>query len=71
MTNTASVNSQMQQLAESAVVSARDKFGVILDFTENSLQQLDTLLQQAYEGYKKVSSGGNPSSVSIENTVRI
>jgi hypothetical protein len=71
MTNTASVNSQMQQLAESAVVAARDKFGVILDFTENSLQQLDILLQQAYEGYIKVSSGGNPASVSIENTVRI
>jgi hypothetical protein len=65
------VNPQMQKLADSAVVAARDKFGVSLDFSENSLQQLETLLQQAHEGYKKASSGGNPASISIENTVRL
>jgi hypothetical protein len=50
--NPINVNPQMQQLAENVVVAARDKFEVNLDFTENSLQQLDTLLQQAHEGYK-------------------
>ena len=42
--NPIKVNSQMQQLADKAVAAARDKFGVSLDFSENSLQQLDTLL---------------------------
>jgi len=69
--NLINVNPQMQQLAESAVDAAKDKFGVSLDFSENSLQQLDTLLLQAHEGYKKTSSGGNPVNISIENTVRI
>lgn len=65
------VNPQMQQLADKAVVAARDKFGVALDFTENSLQPLEVLLQQAHEGYKQASSNGNPANIPIENTVRI
>ena len=65
------VNAQMQQLADKAVVAARDKFGVGLDFTENSLQPLEALLQQAHEGYQQASSSGNPANIPIENTVRI
>jgi len=61
----------MEQLADNAVVAAMEKFGVNLDFTENSLQQLDALLQQAHEGYKKATSGRNLVTVSIENTVRV
>ena len=55
MPNTASVNPQMQQLADNAVVAAKEKFEVSLDFTENSLQQLDVLLQHAHEGYQQAS----------------
>ena len=69
--NLINVNSQIKQLADTAVVAARDKFGVNLDFTEGSLQQLDTLLQQAYHRYKQSSSSGNPANISIDNTVRI
>ena len=66
--NLINVNPQMQKLAENAVTTARDKFGVSLDFTENSLQQLEMLLQQAHEGYKQTSSTGN---ISVENTVQV
>jgi len=69
--NPINVNAQMQKLADNAVAAAKEKFGVSLDFSENSLQQLDSLLQQAHEGYKKASGGGNPANISIENTVRV
>lgn len=62
--NLISVNPQMKQLADNAVVAAKEKFGVSLDFTENSLKQLDTLLEQAHVGYKKASSGKNPANIS-------
>jgi len=39
----------MQQIAEYAVRIASDKFGKWLDYTENSLENLEALLQQAYE----------------------
>jgi len=39
----------MQQLAEYAVHVAAEKFGKPLDYTENSLENLEALLQQAYE----------------------
>ena len=69
------VNPQMQKLADNAVIAARDKFGVYLDFTENSLQLLEILLQQAYEGYqesyKQSISNGNSINSSLENTVRV
>ncbi|MCJ7583333.1 MAG: hypothetical protein MUO30_00985 [Anaerolineales bacterium] len=61
----------MQQLANNAVNAAKDKFGIRLDFSENSLQQLEILLQQAHEGYKKVPSSGNSLNIPIENTVRV
>jgi hypothetical protein len=70
-TNLINVNPQMQKFAENAVIVARDKFGVNLDFTENSLQNLETLLQQAYDGYKQSAVSVNASNVSIENTVRV
>jgi hypothetical protein len=65
------VNSQMKQIADNAVTAARDKFGVTLDFTENSLEQLEVLLQQAHQGYKSASSSGNSPNTPIENTVRV
>lgn len=61
----------MQQLADNAVTAARDKFSISLDFTENSLQQLEILLQQAHEGYEQGKSSGNWSNAAIENTVRV
>jgi len=73
--NLTKVNPQMQKLADQAVTAARDKFGISLDFSENSLQLLEILLQQAHEGYKegyKQSVGnGNSINISIENTVRV
>jgi len=69
--NPTNVNSQMQQLANNAVIAAKDKFSINLDFTENSLQQLDVLLQQAHESYKKTTSSANSQNISIENTVGV
>jgi ribosomal protein L40E len=69
--NLINVNSQMQQLADKAVIATREKFGFSLDFTENSLQQLEVLLQQAHEHFKQASSSGNPLSIPIQNTVRM
>ena len=61
--NLINVNPKMQKLAGNAVTAANEKFGIHLDFTENSLQQLEMLLQKAHEQYKEkyklASSNGN------------
>ena len=73
--NLTKVNPQMERLAGQAVITARDKFGIQLDFSEASLGQLEVLLQQAYAGYKesyKRSVGDeNSLNVSMEITVRV
>jgi hypothetical protein len=69
--NLTNIDTQMRELADNAVTAAKDKFGVRLDYSENSLLQLELLLQQAHEAYKKTSSIGNSPNISIENTVRI
>jgi hypothetical protein len=68
--NLTNVNSQMQQLADNSIVATKEKFGVSLDFTENSLKQFEILLQQAHERYKQVSSIGISSNIPIESTVQ-
>jgi len=69
------VNPQMEKLADHAAITARNKFGIALDFTENSLQSLDLLLGQAHEGYtegyKQSLVNGNSINVPMENTVRV
>jgi hypothetical protein len=65
------VNLQMQKIADNAVSIAKDQFGVSLDFTEDSLGQLELLLQQADERYKQASSAENAPPIPIENTVRV
>ncbi|MGB8214932.1 MAG: zinc ribbon domain-containing protein [Anaerolineales bacterium] len=69
VSNPINVNSRMLQVADKAVLAAGDKFGVSLDYSENSLQQLDALLQQAHDSYKEATSDGIPENISIENTV--
>ena len=71
MVNPIDVNPQMMQLANNAMVAAREKFGISLDFSDASLQQLDTLIQQAYEQNIQASSSENPANTAKENTVRI
>jgi hypothetical protein len=71
VSNLINSNLQMQQLAAKAVIEARDKFGVSLDFSENSLNQLDSLLQQAHERYKQLSFNDKPPNIPIENTIRV
>jgi len=65
------VNPQMQKIGINAVIAAKNKFNVILDFTENSLKQLELLLRQADESYKKATAGGYSRTIPIENTVRV
>lgn len=69
--NSNNANSQMQQLANNAVIAAKDKYGINLDYSENNLQQLELLLQQSHESYKQSSRIGNSNSISIENTVQV
>lgn len=71
VTNLIKGNPQMQELADTAVASARDKFAVNLDLTENNLGQLELLSQKAHERHKQASSSGNSQKIPIENTVRI
>jgi len=70
-TNPTNVKIQMQQSANYAVIVAREKFGVNLDFTENNLEQLDNLLQQAYEYYKPLKSDEKSTNLHIEKNVRV
>jgi hypothetical protein len=70
-TNMTDVSSIMQGLAVNAITVAKDKFNVSLDYSENSLQQLEVLLQQAHEDYKQAASSVNFPSSPIENTVRV
>jgi len=49
MSNENLLNIQIKRLAEFAITLAHDKFGQSLDFTENSIQSLETLLQQEYK----------------------
>jgi hypothetical protein len=69
--NSIKVNPQMQKLADNAVTAARDKFGLDLDFSEDSLQQLETILGQVDERYKQAPGDGSSPNIPIENTVRI
>ncbi|HVM70217.1 MAG TPA: hypothetical protein VMT91_00550 [Anaerolineales bacterium] len=73
--NLTRVNPQMEKLATNAVIAARDKFGLVLDFSEGSLLALEDLLQKAHEGYrdgyKKSLANGDPINVTLEYTVRI
>ena len=68
---TTNVNFQMMQLADNAIDSAWKKFGVILDYSDDSLPQLDTLLQQVYEQNITASSSESPANTAIGNTVGI
>ena len=44
--------SDIKTSAEFAVIAAKKRFGQTLDFSENSLQQLDILLEQAYQQFQ-------------------
>lgn len=65
------VTSQMQQFSAGAVTVARDKFGIRLNYGENSLRILDVLLQKAHEQYQQASRSDNSANITIENIVRI
>jgi hypothetical protein len=61
----------MQRVAEDAVIAAKEKFGINLDFTENSLQNLEIILQQAHEQYRQAASNVCSPNIPIENTVMV
>ncbi len=65
------VDLRILRIAESAVTIAKDRFDVNLDLTEDSLGQLELLLQRANERYIQASSGENAPSIPIETTVRV
>ena len=65
------LNLRMEKIADSAVTIAWDRFGVRLDLTEDSLGQLELLLQQANERFIEASSAENAPSIPIETTVRV
>jgi hypothetical protein len=64
------VNPQMEKISTDAVIIARAKFGVSLDYSENSLQQLEILLKQADEQYQQASSTEDPNYYPLDKTAR-
>jgi hypothetical protein len=65
------VNLQMQGIAENAVIAAREKFDISFDYTESSLQQLESILQQVDARYQQALVSATPLNIPIENTVRV
>jgi hypothetical protein len=60
-------NPEIQRVANDAVFTARNKFGVILDFTYSNLNELERLLQKAHEQYKLETYIRNSVNVPIDH----
>ena len=71
MSSESPLNIQMRKLAEYAVNEASRRFGQTLDFTEESLQILEMLLQQAYTRQKELAHKNKLSNDTIQRTSRI
>lgn len=71
MAQTSGVNDQLKQIAAYAVQTAADKFGQSLDYTENSLDRFEILLQQAHQLYRSQVEGKSVSEEALRRTTRV
>jgi len=67
----ASTNDEMKQAAEYAVKVAKDKFGLELDYSEDSLPVLDKLIAQASQQYRDQVGEGKASQNAVYQTATI
>ena len=63
--------SDIKTSAEFAVIAAKKRFGQTLDFSENSLQQLDILLEQAYQQFSCLEKEGKVIEEAANRTATI
>ena len=61
LASAASFDDQMRGCAQEAVTIARDRYGVILDFSETSVKQLETLLANMHSRLPKLGDPARPS----------
>jgi hypothetical protein len=61
-------NKAMQDMANFAVKAAGDRFGRILDFTEESFPQLDNLLELANGHIMQLKKSGRLAESTIQST---
>ena len=65
------VNDEMKQAAEYAIKVAKEKFGLILDYSDNSLPNLEKLLEQASQQYRSQVGNRKPLDNAINRTASI
>ena len=66
-----SVNDEMKLTAEYAIKAAKEKFGLVLDYSESSLPALEKLLEQASQQYRGQVIDGKTSEKAITQTASI
>jgi hypothetical protein len=71
MSDSSDSNHKIKTFADYAVKAAKERFGRNLDYTEDSLQQLEALLEQAYKRFSELSKQGSTAEKSIQLTTKI
>jgi len=69
---TPNINDEMRQTAEYAIKVAKELFGKQLDYTENSLPNLEYLIEQAHQQFITTKSEGKISNdIAINRTASV
>lgn len=64
-------NDDIKRLSSFGVNAAKERFGVTLDYSENSLQDLDNILEKAYIRFNDMALEGKLTEDSIKRTSKI
>jgi RNA polymerase subunit RPABC4/transcription elongation factor Spt4 len=64
-------NGEIQKISDFAVKTAKDRFGIKLDYSENSLGYLENLAEKAYRSFYERAAEGMLSEESIMQTSKI
>lgn len=64
-------NDDIIRLSSFGVNAAKERFGVTLDFSKNSLQDLDNILEKAYLRFNDMALEGKLTDESIKRTSKI
>jgi hypothetical protein len=65
------INNEMTKQAEYASTTAKEKFGCTLDFSEDSLVQLEALLDQAYQRFSQLAKEGKLRNEVVQKTANV
>jgi hypothetical protein len=66
-----SINNEMIKQAEYASIVAKEKFGRNLDFSEDSLVQLEALFDQAYQRFGQLAKEGKLRNENVQKTADV